>query len=296
MTKQRILPIGIMSFDRPDYLETVLQTVVRQLGYGGWTPRFFLFQDGSQDEKSGTAYADPDQIRESVAVFKRYLPEGNVVLAPFNLGVAHNFDRAERLFFVDHAYEAAVFLEDDMPLQPHYMEVLTELIDMAVAHPHIGLVSAYGLSKDMPIAEQRAKSQTLCLMNEHNWAFGITRQCWQARNKVVTQYLEIIDGLSYRDRKEKHPEINDMLRSLGRGGKGYLSSQDSIKNMACEVLGIHRVSTHTNNARYIGRKGLHMTEERFFSLGYHRTVLYNEPHGGFEVPSPEYLRMLRKVL
>ena len=292
----RILPIAMMSFDRPDYLEAVIQTLVRQRGYRNWSPRFYLFQDGARGGSTGIDYADPAQMKASVAVFRKYFPEGEVVDSPFNLGVAHNFDRAERLFFVDNDFECAVFLEDDMLLQPHYMEVLTELVEIALANPHIGLVSAYGLRNDMTIEDQHRLSRELCLMNEHNWAFGITRDCWKRRNEIVTRYLEIIDGLEYRDRKEKHPEINALLRSFGRGGKGYLSSQDSIKNMACEVLGLHRVSTHTNNARYIGRKGLHMTEERFFERGYHRTVLYPHPHGGFVAPSAESLRMMRPLL
>jgi hypothetical protein len=289
----RILPVALMSFDRPDYLEAVLQTVVCQRGYRRWTPRFFLFQDGAEAASTGNKYADPAMIKSSIAVFQKYLPDGEVIDSRYNLGVAHNFDRAERLFFDDNTYECAVFLEDDMLLQPHYMEVLTELLELALEHPYIGVVSAYGYRNTMAIDEQRRMSNRLCLMNEHNWAFGITRQCWQRRNQIVAQYLEIIDGIEYRDRKEKHPEINAMLRGLGRGGSGYLSSQDSIKNMACEVLGIHRVSTYTNNARYIGRKGLHMTEERFFERGYHRTVLFPDAHGQFVVPSANELRMMR---
>jgi hypothetical protein len=295
MIMSKTLPIALMSFDRPDYLEAVIQTLMRQRGYRGWSPQFFLFQDGVIAQSTGTRYGDPDKATEAVAVFRKYLPHGEVVISRFNLGVAHNFDRAERMFFLDNDFECAVFLEDDMLLQPHYMEVLTELLEMALANPFIGMVSAYGLRNDMPLDEQRRLAKSLCLMNEQNWAFGITRTCWQKRNHVVTRYLEILDEVEYRDRKVKHDDINNMMRSLGRGGKGYLSSQDSIKNMACEVSGIHRISTYTNNARYIGRKGLHMTEERFFARGYHRTVLYPDPHSGFTVPSPELLRKLRAI-
>lgn len=291
-----ILPIAIMSFDRPDYLEAVMQTLVRQTGFGGRQPEVFLFQDSGRAASTGEVYADPVKIAQCVELFRQYFPGGEVFEAPFNLGVAHNFDRAEKFFFIDNAFDCAVFLEDDMLLQPHYMEVLVELLNMALDNPHIGVVSAYGMRNDLPLEAQRRARQDLCLMNEHNWAFGITRACWEKRNRIVSHYLEIIHGVEYRERKARHPEINAMLRGLGRGGRGYLSSQDSIKNMACETLGIFRVSTCTNNARYIGRKGLHMTEERFFQRGYHRTVLYPEPHGNFAVPSIETLRALREVV
>jgi hypothetical protein len=287
------LPIALMSFDRPDYLEAVIQTALRQLGHGGRRPIWFLFQDGAVGRRTGKPYADATATAESVRIFRSYIPDGEVFATNWNLGVAANFDRAERFMFVENAFDVAVFLEDDMLLQPHYMEVLVELLEMAKANPYIGMVSAYGARHDMPLAEQQARRTELCLMNEHNWAFGITRDCWVRRNAIVRGYLELLDGVEYRDRKAVHGTIEEMQRRLGRGGVGYLSSQDSIKNMACEVLDMHRVSTHTNNARYIGRKGLHMTAERFFKRGYHRTVLYPDPHGGFRVPSATELVAMR---
>lgn len=287
------LPIALLSFDRPDYLEAVIQTVLRQVGHGGRRPAYFLFQDGAIGRGSGKAYADPAATAACERVFRSYIPDGEVFATSWNLGVAANFDRAERFLFLDNAFDVAVFLEDDMLLQPHYMEVLTELLEGAKANPHIGMVTAYGARHDLPLAEQHARRTELCLMGEHNWAFGVTRDCWLRRNAVVKGYLDLLDGIEYRDRKAVHPQIHELQRRLGRGGAGYLTSQDSIKNMACEVLDIHRVSTHTSNARYIGRKGLHMTEERFFKLGYHRTVLYPERHGGFRMPSAEELVAMR---
>ncbi|HEX2592961.1 MAG TPA: hypothetical protein VHL34_15785 [Rhizomicrobium sp.] len=287
------IPVAVMSFDRPHYLEAVLQTALRQKGFGRFEPVFYLFQDGAVSPRTGTVYGNPDKMPESVEVFRKYVPDGIVIDSKVNLGVALNFDRAERVLFEEKAYEAAIFLEDDMLLQPHYFATMAQLMEFAFRRDDIGMFAAYGFRKSTPLAEQRARAHEICLMDEHNWAFGITRRAWIARDSVVRHYLDLISDLDYRSRGDRNNQIKGLQRALGRGGRGYLTSQDSMKNMACEVLGIHRINTFTNNARYIGKVGEHSTEERFKAAGHAASVLYDRPHGDFELPSSEALRHMR---
>ena len=291
MTRPEV-PIAVMAFDRPDYLARVLQSVRAQDPPAAFTPRFVLFQDAAVSARSGEALADPRRIAESVAVFRRYMPDGEVMESAHNLGVAMNFDRAERKLFLECDYEFAIFLEDDMILQPQYFNVMGALMRIALSRPDIGMVSGYGLRSDTPLPEQRRRRRELCLMNEHNWAFGLTAACWRARDAVIGPYLALLRDVDYRRRAELRDEIMAFQRALGRLGRGYHSSQDSIKNLACEVLGYWRLSTVTNNALYIGRKGEHMNKEKFMRRGYARTVLFDAPHGRFEPPSIETLRRL----
>lgn len=286
------VPVAVMAFDRPAYLARVLQSVVRQADPSRFRPKFFLFQDGAVSPRTGTSFADPAAIAASIEVFKRYIPQGVVFESSCNLGVAFNFDRAERLFFEELNYDFAIFLEDDMLLQSFYFELMGELMEICSTRDDIGMVSAYGLRLDMPLAEQRQRSRELCLMNEHNWAFGLTGRCWRDRDAVIAPYLDLIRDIDYRDRSKRKNEILAFQHSLGRTGAGYLSSQDSIKNLASEALGYWRLSTVTNNALYIGRKGEHMNDQKFMDRGYAKTVLFDAPHGGFEVPDIETLRRL----
>ncbi|HEX2590786.1 MAG TPA: glycosyltransferase family A protein [Rhizomicrobium sp.] len=289
------LPIVIMSFDRPKYLEAVLQSLIRQKKPEGYELVYYLFQDGETVEGTDTQVAAHADIQASIDRFRDYFPDGIVVPSKVNLGVALNFDRAERLLFLEERYDGAFFFEDDMLLQPHYLLVMAKLFEIALSREDFGVFTAYGEHPSMPLEEQRRRATELVPMNEHNWAFGLTRQAWLRRDKIVSEYLRIIDGVPYRERGEKHPEINRWLRSFGRGGAGYLSSQDSIKNMACEVLGIARLTTVTNNARYIGRKGLHMGEDRFYERGYHRTILFDDIPDHFDVPTIGELRQNRII-
>lgn len=287
--------IAVMSFDRPHYVERVLQTVLAQQPMRRLVPVFHLFQDGCVSPRTGNVYGKAELMEKSVAVFRHYLPRGHVHQSPVNLGVALNFDRAERMLFEDHGYACAIFLEDDLLLQPWYFRVMEELLDLAATREDVGMVAAFGFDKEMPLAEQRRRERDLVLMDEHNWAFGMRREAWAARDRVLRPYLGIVSQIDYRDRDRGEPKaaIKAMQLAYGRHGRGYLSSQDSTKNLALELLGLHRITTFTNNARYIGKEGLHSTPARFAAQGHGRTVVYDRPHGGFVLPLPETLRAMR---
>ncbi len=290
------IPIAFMSFDRPDLLEQVLQSVLRQRPVEGYEFDYYLFQDGWQNRSDGAAKCDPKAANACISLFKQYLPAGQVFRSTINLGVAGNFDRAEREFFERNVHDVAFFFEDDMVLQPTYFRTMCKLAEVALSSNHIGMFSAYGYKVSTPHDVQASKSQDLCLMNEHNWAFGITRKCWAARNVLLLEYLDIMNKIDYRDRKNYHSRIYALQRLLGRHGNGYHTSQDSMKNLACEALGYYRVTTYTNNAQYIGRTGEHMNESRFYDRGYHKTVLFRGEAEAYHVPSVHQLQKLKLVM
>ncbi len=286
------LPVAIMSFNRPDYLEMTLQTLMRQAWPEDATFSFFLFQDGSVNPISGKTRASRRDIEACKSVFLRYVPDGVVMESEHNLGVALNFDRAERFFFVEGEYPAALFFEDDMLLAPDYVDVLVRLLRLALNTDHVGMVAAYGAGVSMPQSIQAANRSRIVPMNEHNWGFAITRAHWLARNTIVSEYLDIVRAVDYADRGTVHPEIFALIARYGHAGKRYLSSQDSVKNMASRTLGWHRVTSYTNHARYVGAKGLHMDEDRFRQRGYHQTIIFEGAVGDFEMPTRDELKAM----
>jgi hypothetical protein len=289
------IAIVIMSFDRPHYLEQVLQNVVTQVPFRNARPDFFLFQDGSASERTGAVCGDPEKLSLAQELFARYIPQGTIFASPYNLGVALNFDRAETTIFEKLHYESAIFLEDDLLLQTSYFRIMEQLLEIAAERNDIGMVSARGYRNATPLAEQRRRSGEIRLMDEHNWAFGIHREAWSARNQVLRPYLELMTSIDYRkrDKGEMKAKLAALQKSLSRHGRGYLTSQDSMKNLAFELLGRHRITTFTNNARYIGKVGLHCNEEKFTARGHHETIVYSGEHDEFTVPPREALRRMR---
>ncbi|MCR9148428.1 MAG: hypothetical protein NXH74_14725 [Rhodobacteraceae bacterium] len=294
MAPKRIA-VAIMSFDRPQYLTRILQNVVAQDPFIDASTTYFLFQDGSVSPRSGQVYGDQTAMDASVEAFRKYLPDGLVYQARINLGVAMNFDRAERVLFEENDFDAAIFLEDDMLLQPCYFRILEHLLQQSWDRQDIGMVSARGFQNDTPLKEQRENAHRICLMDEHNWAFAITRDAWKARDEVLRPYLGKVADIDYRSRDQgnRKAALKMLQAGFARQGRGYLTSQDSMKNLAFELLGINRITTFINNARYIGVLGEHSNMEKFLARGYHRTVMYDQPHFDFELPSPDALRHMR---
>ncbi len=289
------IAVAVMSFDRPHYLERVLQTVVAQLPMRDAEPVFYLFQDGSQSPRTRQVFGNAKLMEESVRVFRKYLPQGHVFDSKVNLGVAMNFDRAERTLFEENGYEAAIFLEDDLLLQPHYFQVMEDMLALAAGRDDIGMVTALGFQHHTPLAEQRAHANEVRLMDEHNWAFGLLRKTWEKRDAALRPYLQLVANIDYRERDkgDRKLALRALQQSLGRHGAGYLTSQDSMKNLAFELLGLHRITSFTNNARYVGKEGEHSTAEKFAARGYDRTIMYDRPHGGFQIPDGPELRRMR---
>jgi hypothetical protein len=289
------IAIAVMSFDRPHYLERVLQSVVSQQPFAHLQPDFFLFQDGASSLRSGEVFGDAARLTEAQQVFASYLPQGQVMDSAYNLGVALNFDRAERTLYEELDYDVVLFLEDDLMLQPAYFRTVERLLDLTADRPDIGMVSARGFANDTPLALQQAEASRVVLMDEHNWAFAMRRHAWRRRDRVLRPYLEIMRQVDYRERDKGDMKLalHTLQRALGRYGKGYLTSQDSMKNMAFELLGIHRLTTFVNFGRYIGKEGLHSNSEKFAARGYGRTVVFDRDQTKFDIPATDTLRQMR---
>lgn len=130
---RRPLTIALLSFDRPDYLRRVVHSLVKQLVPGD---EVFLFQDGGWNPFSGNRKASEGVIDACVRVFSS--PSGDlksigrgVFRSPVNLSIAGNYRRAEQYIFEALGRDAAVLLEDDLVLGPHYLGAIADLLGIA---------------------------------------------------------------------------------------------------------------------------------------------------------------------
>jgi hypothetical protein len=264
------IPILILAFNRPDYLTETLDSLMAQRGVEMATRRVFLFQDGGRNPSSGQVHCSDAVVVNNVDIFRRLVPQGVPIVSYANLGVALNFERAERFAFEELGAEAAIFLEDDFVLGPYYLKTLDQLLALALADERIGYVAAYGDHR-APFAEQQANPSRLTHMS-HNWAFGLTRRQWLRQKPFVDQYLALVRGQDYRTR-DSDPII-DLFHSWGLGAPG--TSQDIAKSHACYLTGAVRLTTYACFGRYIGRQGLHFNDAQFEAMGFGATKVMQE--------------------
>jgi hypothetical protein len=270
-------PIAILSFNRPDLLTEVLKSLKSQtIGADG--ARIYLFQDGAQSRFTQEP-ADDFLQNECVKCFRDIFPDGQVLQSPVNLGIALNFDRAERLFFEDLQAECGLFFEDDLLLSPHYLDALLQLAHFALAEPLVAYVAAYG-DHTAPLERQRAASAKIIRMG-HKWGFALTRRQWFRQREIVDGYLSIVRENEYSRRD--HKRVETYFASLGFVWAA--SSQDAAKDLASFVLGTTSLMCFPCFARYIGKEGLHFTTDFFNKHGYEKTELFDGPPPQFEFPS-----------
>lgn len=269
----------------------MLVSLLNQSGHPMADRKVFLFQDGAVSPYTGTVRAEQSVIDENVAMFRELFPYGEAMPAPHNLGIAMNFDRAERFVFETLQAESAIFLEDDMALGRYYLAALDVLLRWARDDQRIGYVTAYGRHKLTQAQQIEARRRT-CMMSQ-NWAFATTRRQWLAQRPFVRQYLALVEGRDYSGRP--HAAIADLFNSWGLGVPG--TSQDIAKSHAAILTGASKVSTVACFGRYIGAEGVHFTPEQFAAQGYQGSWVVDDPP---ELDPPtdeelaEYLRVARK--
>ena len=266
---RRPIDIAILSYDRPGYLAQVLDSLAPQLTS---LDRVYLLQDGAWNPHSGIVKTDHTLIEECLALFSRMIPHGKILRSETNLGIAGNYRRAEELVFVENEAPYGLFLEDDLVLSIHYLQIIDRLLELAESHPSIGYVSAYG---DLwaSLESQAAAPGRLQPMHE-NWGSALTRQSWLKQKAIRDNYWELVKDRDYSQRD--HDFIREFYRTLGYGMT--ISSQDGSRWIACAEANLARVTTTACHAKYIGETGEHFNPEHYQRCKFAQSVLYPGDH------------------
>lgn len=270
------LALCLLAFDRPGYFRQVVDSVRRQPDLAG--TRVYCFLDGVVNPWSGARRGLSRQVGRCASIFRRAFPEGELHASPINLGVALNYDRAERHMFVRRRHDYALFLEDDFVLAPHYLQTIHAMVQAFGRHPRIGAFSAFG-DHGASLRDQRAHRRAIKHMG-HMWAFCTSRARWLERRSHLAAYLRYMRGVDFRLRSD------EWIWTLYRrwGARGVATGQDGAMRIAMLKAGQIPISTYTNNGRYIGRRGLHFSPSIFARLGYveRAALVYSAPADRFE--------------
>jgi len=282
-------PVVVMSFNRPHYLRETLVSLAAQPCVAAGLREVHLFQDGAVNFHSGTRHATDEAIEASIATFRDVFPAGTVHAPEANIGVALNFDRAERYVFLRRRFASACFFEDDMVLGPHYLATLQRFLDFAASpasHGMVGYVAAYGHHKASLEEQFRRRRDVLVL--GHAWGYGVTREHWLKVREVIDPYIKIVSDCDYRQRPKG--KIGGVHKSLGLAVRAL--SQDAMKMLATHWLGRVRLMPFVCNARYVGAEGVNFTPESWARRGYGNEQLFPEEQRDFAWPGRDALAVM----
>lgn len=274
------MPIAILSFNRPQYLEQVLRSLRGQVSEAD---TIVLVQDGVRNPYSGRVKATTESIQQCIDLFRAMVPWGTVLASRVNLGIALNYERAENYVFRTLRSPQALILEDDLVLSPQYLHVIRWLLGIAQEDRRISYVSAYGNMWASP-DEQRRRQDEVQHMHE-NWGFAMTRQAWLDERPFRRSYLRMLKRRDYSQRD--HKGIEAFYKQ--RGWTTSVTSQDAARWIASLELGKVRITTFACHARYIGEFGEHFTPEHYFRCGFDRTVMLDSPATKPQAPTSQQI-------
>ncbi|GGI99219.1 hypothetical protein [Neoroseomonas lacus] len=249
------VPLVIFSFDRPEYLERLGRGLLAQTQVRVDPSRVYLMQDGAVSPRTGTRYGRPVMLRRSVEVFRSLFPEGTVLPADHNLGIADNILRGQHHIFETLDEEVAYFFEDDLEPGPLYLAALEALrLRTEPFSDAVGYFAALGdQRKPLPGPEVRMTQL------EHNWGFGLRRAAWRRIQAFLPSWWEEVRRTDYRAKNQAR--LLKVYRGWDVAFKGV--GQDTATSLACASLQLARINTDVSFARYIGEQGENSTPEVF---------------------------------
>ena len=268
--------IVILSFNRRDYLSRVLETLRPQLSR---FDRVLLFQDGGWNPFTRSFRASEAEIEQCTAAFgdiilskeagdECALGKHSVFRHHVNVGIAINYWTAETYVFNIMKCRYALFLEDDLELSNNYLDIMSDLVNIALNNRRIGYVSGYG-NLWASLEEQEKNKSKLIRMHE-NWGFALTRESWKAQNPIRNAYLKLVSGCDYRFRDQKY--ISTLFSSIGYNCR--YTTQDASRWVACHAAGMVRLTPYTCHARYIGVKGEHSNFLHYEKYKFDKSVFF----------------------
>jgi len=266
-------PIVIFAYNRPGYFGHTLKSLVAQ---DSKITDIYLFNDGPRSTQEESA------INNSVELFERSFPNGKVFASDKNLGVAFNQKRARDFIFKEN--DSAIFIEDDVALQPFYINMLNNLMDklddgqtsmvtcFGEAHRHLDVFDKYDYLKNHENRKQWYDLNHDKLIHmEHIWAYGMFKSAYEDSLSLMGDYYDMLPS-EYRARP--HQKICDYF--LSKGIKNIVSSQDSCLSASLIKMGYNSYSTFTANMFYLGEWGEHSRPENYRHSWADQIIYQNE--------------------
>lgn len=263
------LGVGIMSFNRPNYLGKLVDSLCQNTHLKNTD--FHLYQDGSIDRFTKKPITDNEKINKCVDLFDASsLPNKNKYIRKENVSIAINqFEAYEGL---TSNYEYVLILEDDLILSPHYLRLIRVLIKQFENEDGVFSVSL-NFRRCCEPADVSKRLDQVTNLKEHWWAECFSSKKWQLIRPHFLKYYELVKNVYYHERPRE--PILQLFREMNY--PTHVSSQDAAKEASVICCGLKRINTVVNRGIYIGEHGVHFRPEIFRKLNFHNQEPYIFP-------------------
>jgi hypothetical protein len=193
-------PIGIRLFNRPEHVRELLSSLASQSIPVEASSLTFSIDgfSGSLDEKRGRA----DNTAQVAALVTEYFPAATILQFASNVGIGESTFALQSKVFASGDSDWAIFLEEDIVLEPDFLAAMDHLIQLAQDHEEIVKVGTGLLNLgylQIPIKPGRKNF----FLGHGTKAFAERRTFFVQRRSLTEIYLATIAGRQYSDRDEE---------------------------------------------------------------------------------------------
>lgn len=229
-------PIGIRLFNRPDYAEQLIDSLKRQTFQVSAASLNFIIDGyaGSLDEQRGK----PNRTGEVVSLIRSSFPGAHINQCSTNLGIAQTAFKLQSQVFALQDARWAIFLEEDVVLEPEYLQALDHMIGLADDVPEVVKVAANQINLNYLHQPPKAERCNFYL-GQGTQAFAERRDYFDTRKHLTEIYLDTIAGRQYSDRDE-----SEVFATLAEHGVFTIMGNNDVVHdrITMALKGLHIVS------------------------------------------------------
>lgn len=241
-------PVGIRLFNRPDYAEQLLSSLSHQTMTLDGSLVYCIIDSyiGSKSEKND----QPDNTQEVEHLVKKHFPKATVIKPESNIGLAKALHLLQTTLFETTQTDWALFFEDDLVLEPEYLEQINHLIHLSNGIPEITKVGVFQLRTGY-IKHPPTKNRKDFFLGEGTKAFAERRSYFELRKQLTEVYLSALGDVQYSQRD--HVRIYTAMAL--HGVFAITTYNDAIHDRLAAYFKKLHVVTAISFARDIGSEG-----------------------------------------
>ena len=262
---KRNLGVGILAFNRPQYLRRLVASLEMQTDLCDC--EFHLFLDGAVNQASGKRRAEQKDIDACGRLFERArLPNKHIHRREHNVNIGSASLEATDMLASN--YERIMQLEDDLVLSPDWFHLARILYEELEEHPDVYSFSP-GFRRAGTHADDAANLGRIVYAWHHMWCECFTADRWRRIRDYYMEFHAYIVGEDYIERAGD--PVRDFFDGLGMR-EDLACSQDGGREMAIRRSGMCRARCAVNRALGIGKQGIHFTPELYANMGFAQQV------------------------
>jgi hypothetical protein len=242
-------PVGVQLFNRPQYAERVLNSLSLQT-YSVKQKEMCIFIDGFR----GSIYESRGEVDctstvEEIA--RSIFPLAEVKKFDENRGIAELHNLLQKEVFSQAGVWAA-FFEEDIVLDPTYLEELSELIEIVNSHDRVVRVACFQVLNSLA---HLPRGYHGFYPGTGTKAFAERKTFFDEKQPIVSKYIDLV-----KDQLHSVEQFVNSYKGAQLGAEGYLLSylqKDSLVESFLHFNKKLHVVTRPGLATDIGIHGIH---------------------------------------